>query len=228
MWRKLEKRGVANEYFRCKRCSCHNGGGRRLPKEPLPPGVDYEKQLENLREGLWEDMEEIRNEISNLPTLESLSPLSVKMGGTGRESLTKGCFLMGNGENEVELKSPDEAKNSMGVFGKPVLVWENSSPQSSFASQSVNINERKSYSWFIVEIKNMANTGLKHTELIPNETGFVSYPFIGGNIQQFSLRRVEIKEEGIFFGIGWYFTQGSGSEVNTNNAAIPTRIWGVK
>ena len=111
--------------------------------------------------------------------------------------------------------------------GWATLLWENSSPTSSFAAQTVSIQTEESYDAFIV-VSREFNTSDRHTaEIVFKGVAGAVHCWASTTNNRNGMRNVTINE---WSPMGWY-AQFSACEYNgstSNSYCIPYRIYGLK
>ena len=70
-------------------------------------------------------------------------------GGTGVDEITKGNFLVGNGEESMQEMSPEEVLKHISALGFK-LLWKNASPTSGFSTQTITVPSLSDYYIFAI------------------------------------------------------------------------------
>ena len=146
----------------------------------------------------------------------------VTNGGTGLDSVATGNFLVGNGEEPMEEKTPDEVLEVIGAVGYE-LLWENASPTSSFSTQTLSVTGMSAYKAILVVctcgIYMLMNNGMyqsmDHGRVINDK-----------NHQRYT-RNVTPNGNTIEFHECRYSVTGTDATLD-NNTLIPYKIYGVK
>ena len=117
----------------------------------------------------------------------------------------------------------------------PTLLWTNSSPNGSFAAQTVAI-PLSDYSFVVIEY-GVDGVGTLRTSLLPVPTlpppeGYSSYNelqgiYVSGSNGRMAKRSLQISTTGIVFGSGTRFDNYNSGNSTDNSVCIPTRIWGL-
>lgn len=117
----------------------------------------------------------------------------------------------------------------------PTLLWTNSSPNGSFAAQTVSI-PLSDYSFVVIEY-GVDGVGTLRTSLLPVPTlpppeGYSSYNelqgiYVSGSNGRMAKRSLQISTTGIVFGSGTRFDNYNSGNSTDNSVCIPTRIWGM-
>lgn len=155
-------------------------------------------------------------------------PLEVGKGGTGIQAFTKGSYLVGNGSSSLTEKTAEEVANDIEEYltfdtsdlaKKPVLLWNNESPTSNFAAQTINLTN---ISYDIITISFRWSTsdmgGAAPLLCIKGagQAGATSYEV--NRVQRYATYN---STGTVTFSSGLY-------NGNSNNAyCIPTHIWGI-
>ena len=151
---------------------------------------------------------------------EDIFPLSVKRGGSGCSILTKGNFLVGNGTEPIEEKTPTEVLEEINAAKKPMLIWSNASETSNFEAQTITLSDA---SFDLIAIRFRWST--------TDDGGGAPLVCIKGAGQNGAstyqsnriLRYVSYNEDGSVTFTGGYYND---SGIN-NKYCIPTQIWGI-
>lgn len=77
----------------------------------------------------------------------------VTSGGTGLDEITKGNFIVGNGEEAMQEMTPEEVSDHICAL-KFVKLWENASPNSSFYEQGISVPSLSNYFVFAIVTNN--------------------------------------------------------------------------
>ena len=117
----------------------------------------------------------------------------------------------------------------------PTLLWTNSSPNGSFAAQTVAI-PLSDYSFVVIEY-GVDGVGTLRTSLLPVPTlpppeGYSSYNelqgiYVTSSNGRMAKRYLQISTTGIVFGSGTRFDNYNSGNSTDNSVCIPTRIWGL-
>ena len=117
----------------------------------------------------------------------------------------------------------------------PTLLWTNSSPNGSFAAQTVAI-PLSDYSFVVIEY-GVDGVGTLRTSLLPVPTlpppeGYSSYNelqgiYVTSSNGRMAKRYLQISTTGIVFGSGARFDNYNSGNSTDNSVCIPTRIWGL-
>ncbi|MBQ5658679.1 MAG: hypothetical protein IIV02_04015 [Peptococcaceae bacterium] len=107
------------------------------------------------------------------------------------------------------------------------LLWENASPTSNFAAQTISVDLNK-YNFILVGYAAEASSpnNMQFRILLNDElkTSYIQYI----SRLNLSYRKVSIKAEGISFGSGSRSDYGGNTVVEDLGAVIPFRIYGIK
>ena len=68
-------------------------------------------------------------------------------GGIGLTSPTSGSFLVGNGDNAIQMQTPAQVLSGIGAFGEPELLWSGSA----VTGGTISIPSILNYKWLIAE-----------------------------------------------------------------------------
>lgn len=165
------------------------------------------------------------------PQLEAPNPLPVKGGGTGAISFPEDSFLLGSGTSALQTKTADEALTLIGAQKKPVLLWENASPNSSFANQTVSVPTISAYTYIAVFYKiNETSTAGVMMAVVKYATNAEFY--VQGSLRNddynphFYTRPVTLYSDSVTFGKG-YLDTTEGYHIQRNTVAIPVYIYGI-
>ena len=117
----------------------------------------------------------------------------------------------------------------------PTLLWTNSSPNGSFAAQTVAI-PLSDYSFVVIEY-GVDGVGTLLTSFLPVPTlpppeGYSSYNelqgmYVTSSNGRMAKRYLQISTTGIVFGSGTRFDNYNSGNSTDNSVCIPTRIWGL-
>lgn len=155
----------------------------------------------------------------------------VTSGGTGLDEITKGNFLVGNGEEPMQEMTPSEVVQKIGALSF-VPVWENASSKSSFAKQTLTLPALLEYDLFAVEcdcgtyffnINECEIKGIACTNVLENSSGNSAY--INARAVEVNVNNttVQVKISNAF--------QNSINSYNyfkqDNTSIVPYRIYGV-
>ncbi len=157
------------------------------------------------------------------PSAEDLyGTAPVKNGGTGLDKIAAGNFLVGNGEESMVAKTPDEVRDLLGCVYYE-LLWENASPGSSFPAQTVSLN-LSNYSFIAVTFR-IGYDGDYTFNTVLFEKGQKSrFRTYNGYVVQ---RSAEPTDAGVNFGEGMRWTTYGGNAGTFNEVLIPFRIFGI-
>ena len=161
--------------------------------------------------------------------------IPVSSGGIGKNSVTAGNFLVGNGSNAMQEKTPSEVLSHIGALSFKKL-WENASPNSDFAAQSVTLTT--DYTTFAI----VTHEGVFFVSSLFGSTqawsALESSFYDGsstsgnGNVVIFSRNTFVTKSSGKLtfkFEDAYYYYSRSGTDTNkTNDVLIPCVIFGVQ
>ena len=109
-------------------------------------------------------------------------------------------------------------------LGKCDLLWSNSSPTSSFASQNIAV-DLSGYDFVTVVSRESTSSAAETSATIRNVLGVTGRIFMMANSRQF--RAFEISSTGVTFNVGRSGAIGANASED-NSAAIPLYIYGVK
>lgn len=117
----------------------------------------------------------------------------------------------------------------------PTLLWTNSTPNGSFAAQTIPL-DLSGYSFVIIEY-GVDGVGTLLTSILPVPTlpppaGYSSYNelqgiYVTSSNGRMAKRYLQISSTGIVFGGGTRFDNYNNSNSGDNYVCIPTRIWGI-
>ena len=117
----------------------------------------------------------------------------------------------------------------------PTLLWTNSTPNGSFAAQTVAI-PLSDYSFVVIEY-GVDGVGTLLTSFLPVPTlpppeGYSSYNelqgmYVTSSNGRMAKRYLQISTTGIVFGSGTRFDNYNSGNSTDNSVCIPTRIWGL-
>lgn len=153
-------------------------------------------------------------------TYADMGIVPLTSGGTGKNTLTSGSYLAGNGNEAVQEKTPAQVLEDIGAMGKPVLLWQNANISSSFSPQMISLN-LSSYTYVIVCANEYwAEDRAMATLLVKIKDGNTG-GMITGYEKNYRYFSVSVN--------GAYFAEGHNSAGTENNSyTIPTQIWGIK
>lgn len=154
--------------------------------------------------------------------------LPVSKGGTGATSFPSDSFLLGNGTSAFQAKTADEVVTLLGAVKKPVLLWENASPTSSFAEQTVSLN-LSAYDFFLVAVlaaSNNSNTSYNIGAKSPLNYSDGNTCLAAESYDMHAYRRAKFYDDRIeFYGANKFSSTNASGD---NSKAIPYKIWGFK
>jgi hypothetical protein len=166
--------------------------------------------------------------LTGIPVLDPIDlngSVPVKKGGTGLASVTAGNFLVGNGEGTMQEKTPAEVLSHIGAL-RFDLLWQNASPSSSFAGQTITVPGLAQYDFALIVASHggsiMCNDGIKHA-IMDGEYGS-SGLFI-------RLREITITGESVSFDNCGALSVINSNEVYSqegNKFCIPHFIYGLR
>ena len=151
----------------------------------------------------------------------------VTSGGTGVDEITKGNFLVGNGEEAMQEMSPEEVADYIGAL-KFVPLWENSRPSDSFSEGYIYPTNLSDY--LVIAVITNNGTFLFST-LSQEEYQTMTYvmPDHDGEDMKFSTRGVWIEDDDLWFTDT--FTQKLNAEYGYHteyqDILIPYGVYGV-
>jgi hypothetical protein len=105
------------------------------------------------------------------------------------------------------------------------LLWENASPSSAFAGQTVNLN-LKGYAFVIIECLNFNSSNPTNNCIV--EVGKTSDISAVTGVGKVRLRNVEVTTSGATFGGGQIIDIAVTQLTNDNNIQVPIKIYGIK
>ncbi len=149
----------------------------------------------------------------------------VKYGGTGKSSVTAGSFLVGDGTDALVEKTPEEVAKMLPISAGGGLtitkLWENASPASTFAAQTVTIEGLSEYPYIGINFNWIQGTELQISgiQTFINSDLFLHWAFMSAKTGNYH-RPFNISGDGLVF------TAGEGS--NTGKSVIPFQIYGIK
>lgn len=162
------------------------------------------------------------------PELKAPNPLPITGGGTGATSFLSDSFLLGNGTSAFQAKTADEVVTLLGAVEKPVLLWENASPTSSFAEQTVSLN-LSAYDFFLVAVlaaSNNSNTSYNIGAKSPLNYSDGNSCLAAESYDMHAYRRAKFYDDRIeFYSANKFSSSNAGGD---NSKAIPYKIWGFK
>lgn len=121
----------------------------------------------------------------------------------------------------------DEALTSLGAT-KMIPLWTNSSPDSTFAAQSLNI-DCTDYGMAVVLVRARKDYDNYTTAiLVKNYNMSMTGQIATNNYIYYYMRDAELADDSITFGAGLYIRSGSTNTTSTNEAMVPIKIWGVR
>lgn len=157
--------------------------------------------------------------------------VSASRGGTGRDTLTSGRYLVGNGTSAVTLKTPAAVLTDIGAMSGDVL-WTNASPSSEFAAQTVTVSDMSNYQYIIItaQVGPATDSGNISTGFIPVTVGR-TIPICGFfadfwmHVRQASIASATQ----ITFTSGYMYSVPDRSKYeNWNGRTIPLQVIGIK
>lgn len=112
------------------------------------------------------------------------------------------------------------------------LLWENSNPSVSFATQTITIPGLSNYDFIEVEyIDTRHNPDIRHPYTIGknvnNKTLMGHLVYATGYKPYVPSRNIQISGNSVLFGDGYWCYADSSSWTVSNDYMIPTRIWGI-
>lgn len=130
------------------------------------------------------------------------------------------------------LKTLIEIKKMLAKVECKNLLWTNTNPESDFSAQNLSIDGN--FDEYIIEWNDYKNEKSRSTlNLKKGETVKYCSDVIGGGGTNFwaNMRQVSSTGNGsshkLVFGEGKYKTQGNTSQITSNSALIPVRVYGV-
>ncbi len=189
-------------------------------------GHDYKEEIETSEKKIMASLEEKTEGLKELAFEQA--PLSVSKGGTGATSFPSNSFLLGNGTSALQAKTADEVVTLLGAVEKPVLLWENASPTSSFAEQTVSLN-LSAYDFFLVAVlaaSNNSNTSYNIGAKSPLNYSDGNSCLAAESYDMHAYRRAKFYDDRIeFYSANKFSSSNAGGD---NSKAIPYKIWGFK
>ena len=130
-----------------------------------------------------------------------------------------------NGANGTVVLDADD----VGAMSKWVLLWTNASPSSSFAEQTITINNISDYDWIAIKVSNSSGTIFIRNdgEMVQAEV----FGYMGSNNMAFRYREITSPSTtGVLFSDCKQGVVGATSYTYTtrNDTTIPLSIWGIK
>lgn len=155
--------------------------------------------------------------------------------GTSRipTSGTPDSTMSDSSRNTVENKVVKEYVDGEISSLKPILLWENSSPYSAFASTTIELSS-SDYDFLEIYYNNYNNDGFKqlHCIKIPKGyNGMMNANFVNQNYIYVSMRAVTYTDAThllIHSGLGRWLNGQSWTTETQNNTCIPFRVYGYK
>lgn len=128
--------------------------------------------------------------------------------------------------------TPDDAFNHLMQNGGGTgmdLLWENASPSSSFAAQTISVINISDYRFVILDIKDSYGSNRRYGHIIFENIEDVeqTYRLIGASGALYD-RNIVIKTNGIEISACNKKASLSGSYTTTTSDLIPVRIYGIK
>lgn len=124
----------------------------------------------------------------------------------------------------AEIKDyADDTYNS-----KWTLLWENASPTSEFAAQTVSLNLIGYDAVFIYFGNHIPKIYASRIIIVGEPTYVVRFPSNNSTNARFYGREVTVNTDGIVFADASYFQQGNSSLTVQNTDNIPRKIYGIK
>lgn len=215
---------------------------------------------------LWSKIKAYVNEYTGL-TPEGV--IDVAHGGTGKATHTSNAVLTGNGTSAVNNVATASgalyatATNGVSKFGTlPIaqggteattaaealanlgglsmkLLWENASPNSTFAGQTISL-DLTPYDYIEIEAQNYASKNLNNATYKAKVGEYIQFVSAGGGngfnsstlflegASEVLVRHAKVNSNGIQFADGQSATSGGNWSSGTRGACLPVRIWGIK
>lgn len=155
-------------------------------------------------------------------------PITVANGGTGGQAFTSGSYLIGNGAEAVQEKTPQQVADDVrayvqpdlsGYSLKPTLLWSNASPTSSFGEQTITL-ANTSYDIIVIRFRWSGGDNGGAAPLVcikgVGQNGASSHE--SNRVQRYATYNANGT---VSFSVGIY----NGS--SNNYYCIPTQIWGI-
>ena len=177
--------------------------------------------LQELSTQLQTDIEELQEKPDNVVLTDGTVPMIANLKYT-------------DGETEYNYINEYNKNELLGdiVAGLQIdLLWENASPTSEFATQTVELDTYDDYTTFIIFVRchNAADvmlTPVLATKECDGERLTVNY--VSADPQRFYKRYITLNDGSILFGVSEYNTAGSGAVTTDNKYLLPYRILGIK
>lgn len=155
---------------------------------------------------------------TNIKTINNESIL-----GSGNISITSGVSSVNGATGTVVLDADD-----VGAMAEWVLLWENASPTSAFAAQTVQLN-LSSYDAVFIYYQNSTPKSYGSPIILVGTPEYVfRFSSNNGNNQRYFTRSATVTTSGVEFSACQYFQQGSSNGTAQNTDLVPVKIYGIK
>ena len=105
------------------------------------------------------------------------------------------------------------------------LLWENASPSSVFAAQSINVNNAENYDHFLIDTKDWVSEEFRNYYMVPkNKPSRIGYTGVENSSATYYGRELSINNNIFTFGEG----KMNGTVSYPEQRVIPIEIYGMK